>query len=238
MGDDRPRPAISTFQRHFRWCPAVGQVRIFRDSQRSGPRNSDSLRRLSAKPGTVNQRTKPATIRAGLQLIHTWKTEIRPDTDSSAESCQRATSKTNDLPQPNRHTAVDFSTRRVFTLRAPPGYFRTITINQKHYATNLKSILNWQCVSSSRSPSRPAPRKKLIRPARGNQLHQSGRTGPRALWLRSRRQTDRHVSGRNNDTAIEQGKITGDEISFQVTREFSGQGRHEIQRRSAATPSG
>ncbi len=30
------------------------------------------------------------------------------------------------------------------------------------------------------------------------------------------------VSGRNNDTAIEQGKITGDEISFQVTREFNG----------------
>ena len=29
------------------------------------------------------------------------------------------------------------------------------------------------------------------------------------------------VSGRNNDTAIEQGKITGDEISFQVTREFN-----------------
>jgi len=30
------------------------------------------------------------------------------------------------------------------------------------------------------------------------------------------------VSGRNNDTAIEQGKIKGDEISFQVTREFGG----------------
>ena len=30
------------------------------------------------------------------------------------------------------------------------------------------------------------------------------------------------VSGRNNDATIEQGKITGDEISFQVTREFNG----------------
>lgn len=30
------------------------------------------------------------------------------------------------------------------------------------------------------------------------------------------------VSGRNNDTAIEEGKIKGDEISFQVTREFNG----------------
>jgi len=30
------------------------------------------------------------------------------------------------------------------------------------------------------------------------------------------------VSGRNNDTAIEDGKIKGDEISFQVTREFNG----------------
>ena len=30
------------------------------------------------------------------------------------------------------------------------------------------------------------------------------------------------VSGRNGETAIEQGKITGDEISFQVTREFNG----------------
>lgn len=30
------------------------------------------------------------------------------------------------------------------------------------------------------------------------------------------------VSGRNNDTAIEEGKITGDEVSFQVTREFNG----------------
>ena len=30
------------------------------------------------------------------------------------------------------------------------------------------------------------------------------------------------VSGRNNDTAIEEGKIKGDEISFQVTREFGG----------------
>lgn len=30
------------------------------------------------------------------------------------------------------------------------------------------------------------------------------------------------VSGRNNDTAIEQGKLKGDEISFQVTREFNG----------------
>ena len=30
------------------------------------------------------------------------------------------------------------------------------------------------------------------------------------------------VSGRNNDTAIEDGKIKGDEVSFQVTREFNG----------------
>ena len=30
------------------------------------------------------------------------------------------------------------------------------------------------------------------------------------------------VSGRNNDAAIEEGKIKGDEISFQVTREFGG----------------
>jgi len=30
------------------------------------------------------------------------------------------------------------------------------------------------------------------------------------------------VSGRNNDTAIEEGKITGDQVSFQVTREFGG----------------
>jgi hypothetical protein len=30
------------------------------------------------------------------------------------------------------------------------------------------------------------------------------------------------VSGRNNDTAIQEGKIKGDEISFQVTREFNG----------------
>ena len=30
------------------------------------------------------------------------------------------------------------------------------------------------------------------------------------------------VSGRQNDTAIEEGKIKGDEISFQVTREFGG----------------
>lgn len=30
------------------------------------------------------------------------------------------------------------------------------------------------------------------------------------------------VSGRNNDTAIEQGKLKGEEISFQVTREFNG----------------
>ena len=30
------------------------------------------------------------------------------------------------------------------------------------------------------------------------------------------------VSGRQNDTAIEQGKIKGEEISFQVTREFNG----------------
>jgi hypothetical protein len=30
------------------------------------------------------------------------------------------------------------------------------------------------------------------------------------------------VSGRNNDAPIEQGKIKGDEISFQVTREFNG----------------
>lgn len=29
------------------------------------------------------------------------------------------------------------------------------------------------------------------------------------------------VSGRQNDTAIEEGKIKGDEISFQVTREFN-----------------
>ena len=30
------------------------------------------------------------------------------------------------------------------------------------------------------------------------------------------------VSGRNNDTAIEEGKVKGDEISFQVTREMNG----------------
>lgn len=30
------------------------------------------------------------------------------------------------------------------------------------------------------------------------------------------------VSGRNNDTAIEEGKLKGDEVSFQVTREFNG----------------
>jgi len=30
------------------------------------------------------------------------------------------------------------------------------------------------------------------------------------------------ISGRNNDTAIEEGKIKGEEISFQVTREFNG----------------
>lgn len=30
------------------------------------------------------------------------------------------------------------------------------------------------------------------------------------------------ISGRNNDTAIEEGKIKGDEVSFQVTREFNG----------------
>ena len=30
------------------------------------------------------------------------------------------------------------------------------------------------------------------------------------------------VSGRNNDTAIEEGKIKGDEVSFQVTREVNG----------------
>jgi hypothetical protein len=30
------------------------------------------------------------------------------------------------------------------------------------------------------------------------------------------------VSGRNNDTAIEEGKVKGDEISFKVTREFNG----------------
>ena len=30
------------------------------------------------------------------------------------------------------------------------------------------------------------------------------------------------ISGRNNDTAIEQGKIKGEDISFQVTREFNG----------------
>lgn len=30
------------------------------------------------------------------------------------------------------------------------------------------------------------------------------------------------VSGRNNDTAIEEGKVKGDEISFQVTREVNG----------------
>ena len=30
------------------------------------------------------------------------------------------------------------------------------------------------------------------------------------------------VSGRQNDTAIEQGKIKGEEVSFQVTREFNG----------------
>ena len=30
------------------------------------------------------------------------------------------------------------------------------------------------------------------------------------------------VSGRNNDTAIEEGKVKGEEISFQVTREING----------------
>lgn len=30
------------------------------------------------------------------------------------------------------------------------------------------------------------------------------------------------ISGRNNDTAIDEGKIKGDEISFKVTREFNG----------------
>ena len=30
------------------------------------------------------------------------------------------------------------------------------------------------------------------------------------------------VSGRQNETAIEEGKIKGDEITFQVTREFNG----------------
>ena len=30
------------------------------------------------------------------------------------------------------------------------------------------------------------------------------------------------ISGRRNDTAIEEGKLKGDEISFQVTREFNG----------------
>lgn len=30
------------------------------------------------------------------------------------------------------------------------------------------------------------------------------------------------VSGRNSDTAIEDGKIKGDEVSFKVTREFNG----------------
>jgi hypothetical protein len=30
------------------------------------------------------------------------------------------------------------------------------------------------------------------------------------------------ISGRNNDTAIEEGKIKGEEVSFQVTREFNG----------------
>ena len=30
------------------------------------------------------------------------------------------------------------------------------------------------------------------------------------------------ISGRNNDTAIEEGKIKGDEVSFQVTRELQG----------------
>lgn len=30
------------------------------------------------------------------------------------------------------------------------------------------------------------------------------------------------VSGRNNDIAIEEGKIKGDEVSFHVTREFNG----------------
>ncbi len=30
------------------------------------------------------------------------------------------------------------------------------------------------------------------------------------------------VSGRNNDTTIEEGKVKGDEISFQVTREMNG----------------
>lgn len=30
------------------------------------------------------------------------------------------------------------------------------------------------------------------------------------------------VSGRNNDTAIEEGKIKGEEVLFQVTREFNG----------------
>lgn len=30
------------------------------------------------------------------------------------------------------------------------------------------------------------------------------------------------VSGRNNDIAIEEGKVKGDEVSFQVTREMNG----------------
>jgi hypothetical protein len=30
------------------------------------------------------------------------------------------------------------------------------------------------------------------------------------------------VSGRNNDTAIEEGKVKGEEVSFQVTREMNG----------------
>lgn len=30
------------------------------------------------------------------------------------------------------------------------------------------------------------------------------------------------ISGRNNDTAIDEGKIKGDEVSFKVTREFNG----------------
>ena len=30
------------------------------------------------------------------------------------------------------------------------------------------------------------------------------------------------ISGRQNDTAIEEGKIKGDEISFKVTREYNG----------------
>ena len=30
------------------------------------------------------------------------------------------------------------------------------------------------------------------------------------------------ISGRNNDTAIEEGAVKGDEVSFKVTREFNG----------------